>query len=430
MHLLRLNRQGFAKCQVDSRPALRCTVRCATATASHQADDADVETAVRGGWDPEGLLGPPTAISTNHFERRQRQKQAAAGAMPGAIQLTTTQLSPSATDGQPAPPPTSSAAALPQTQPKSQPVTATRIATLGSQERQQIGIAQQNFVPLKLDFPGLHMLHSDPPIFLVENFFTPEQCNSLICEADASGALEASKIGAGNASVSGGNNTYNSRRTSRSLLVEDSIRVKYPAISEAIDALQAKAMTLFDNGATGSWGRPGRMPNPGQYCFESPQVACYERGQHFLAHEDAFPVETAASNGFNRHATLLLYLNDVPQGGATHFDKLGLSVQPRQGTALLFFPSFADGTPDARSLHTAQDAVDTKWVSQQWVARGFVPRRAAAAAAAARVPTPLPGPKVKRIEVDLDKLGAGSPSTEKKRKGKKQGDGRKSGFGK
>jgi hypothetical protein len=36
-------------------------------------------------------------------------------------------------------------------------------------------------------------------------------------------------------------------------------------------------------------------------------------GQHFLAHEDAFPPLLAASNGFQRHATLLLYLNDVPQ---------------------------------------------------------------------------------------------------------------------
>jgi hypothetical protein len=39
----------------------------------------------------------------------------------------------------------------------------------------------------------------------------------------------------------------------------------------------------------------------------------YEAGQHFLAHEDAFPPELAAGNGFQRHATLLLYLNDVQQ---------------------------------------------------------------------------------------------------------------------
>jgi hypothetical protein len=36
------------------------------------------------------------------------------------------------------------------------------------------------------------------------------------------------------------------------------------------------------------------------------------------------------------------------QGGATHFDHLGISVQPKQGMALLFFPSYANGTADPR----------------------------------------------------------------------------------
>jgi hypothetical protein len=28
-----------------------------------------------------------------------------------------------------------------------------------------------------------------------------------------------------------------------------------------------------------SWGRPGRLPSPGQLCYESPQVARYDQGQ-------------------------------------------------------------------------------------------------------------------------------------------------------
>lgn len=35
----------------------------------------------------------------------------------------------------------------------------------------------------------------------------------------------------------------------------------------------------------GEWTRPGRLPPPGQFCFESLQVACYQPGQHFLQHE-------------------------------------------------------------------------------------------------------------------------------------------------
>lgn len=56
----------------------------------------------------------------------------------------------------------------------------------------------------------------------------------------------------------------------------------------------------------------------------------------------------ARQNKFNRHATLLVYLNDCQEGGATCFDQLGLAVRPQRGTALLFFPSFANGSPDAR----------------------------------------------------------------------------------
>jgi len=41
----------------------------------------------------------------------------------------------------------------------------------------------------------------------------------------------------------------------------------------------------------------------------------YTTGQHFLAHEDGFPPLLATANGFQRHATLLLYLNDVQQVG-------------------------------------------------------------------------------------------------------------------
>lgn len=214
-----------------------------------------------------------------------------------------------------------------------------------------------------------------------------------------------------------------------------------------------------------------RPQEPLQRCSTIRPTACTS-----LAHrsQDGFPAGLARSNGFQRHATLLVYLNStqearsqclathdcgcrvrwcivvatdcfgpstntiqlglVPstsihvQGGATRFDMLNLAVQPQKGKALLFFPAFADGTSDPRSvcgwcvlsasvacqrtspggsavpalpvgtrccsiasancalphllpapaplrrsLHTAEDAAEgnTKWVTQQWVARGL-----------------------------------------------------------
>ena len=66
--------------------------------------------------------------------------------------------------------------------------------------------------------------------------------------------------------------------------------------------------------------------------------------------QDAFPPNFVRDNRFQRQATLLVYLNDVATGGMTHFDCLGLSIQPQCGKALLFFPAFADGTPDPRYM--------------------------------------------------------------------------------
>lgn len=49
--------------------------------------------------------------------------------------------------------------------------------------------------------------------------------------------------------------------------------------------------------------------------------------------------------------TVLVYLNDVAQGGATSFPNLNLQIQPKQGMALVFFPATLDGLLDRRALH-------------------------------------------------------------------------------
>ncbi len=64
---------------------------------------------------------------------------------------------------------------------------------------------------------------------------------------------------------------------------------------------------------------------------------------------------------------MLVYLNDVPRGGATAFPNLNIEVQPRRGMALVFFPSTLDGLLDKMALHAALPAVDVKYVSQVWI---------------------------------------------------------------
>ncbi|GKY92131.1 hypothetical protein MPSEU_000184500 [Mayamaea pseudoterrestris] len=92
--------------------------------------------------------------------------------------------------------------------------------------------------------------------------------------------------------------------------------------------------------------------------MEEPQIVRYETGQEFSWHYDEVP-STLLNNGGQRLATLLVYLNTLPEhaGGGTVFRDLRdangetLCVQPIQGTALLFFPADANGRPDDRTLH-------------------------------------------------------------------------------
>lgn len=74
-----------------------------------------------------------------------------------------------------------------------------------------------------------------------------------------------------------------------------------------------------------------------------------------------------ASNGGQRVTTVLVYLNDVHQGGETSFPVLHLSIKPQRGMALVFFPATVDGLLDKMALHAAQPAIDVKYVSQVWI---------------------------------------------------------------
>eukprot|EP00889_Picochlorum_renovo_P002639 jgi/Picre1/29669/NNA_005052.t1 len=154
--------------------------------------------------------------------------------------------------------------------------------------------------------------------------------------------------------TSGAKQNDSNRRTSSSVLIDDQLQEEFPRIGSFAEEIQQNAFEILQGNSLGQWGRSGKQPLFQQYCFEALQAAEYQQGQHFLEHEDAFPVS----------------------GGETTFSHLNISVKPRGGSALIFFPSFSDGTPDHRTLHIATDAEDVKWVTQQWISRGFNSRLA------------------------------------------------------
>ena len=331
-----------------ARPSLRCS-----SSSSPDAPEAPVA------WDPEGILTLSTPAQGGHFARRARER---------AASVSSTTASPSS--HRPPPP-------GPQIRPLPGPPCPQGILATEKTQYDKKALAAalaEKYMPVDLSFPGLRIHHLDPPVFSVDAFFTPEECAQMREAALSTGRMVESKVGAGNAnSDDRGGAAASLRRTSTSVLVDDALLAAHPALVASTADLQARGKRLLGGGTEQgkAWGPAGKLPSPLQYCYEGLQVTQYHAGQYFMEHEDGFPLPLARQNGFNRHATLLVYLNEVADGGATRFEYLDLSVSPAEGRALLFFPCFSDGSPDGRTLHTATTAVDWKIVTQQWVARGF-----------------------------------------------------------
>jgi hypothetical protein len=104
-------------------------------------------------------------------------------------------------------------------------------------------------------------------------------------------------------------------------------------------------------------------------CFEAPVVTRYRTGAVFTMHNDASPTLGSewAELGGQRVVTSIFYLNSCSVGGATSFDRLGIAVQPRQGSALVFFPADKSTLEaDERTRHESTPAVEEKWIIQMF----------------------------------------------------------------
>lgn len=107
---------------------------------------------------------------------------------------------------------------------------------------------------------------------------------------------------------------------------------------------------------------------------ESLQVLNYHPGGQYEAHLDYFQSNTAygaevVKRAGNRVTTILIYLNDVEEGGSTGFPKHGLKFRPIKGSAL-YFESFngEQGAFDRHSLHSGDPVTKgEKWVATRWV---------------------------------------------------------------
>ena len=92
-------------------------------------------------------------------------------------------------------------------------------------------------------------------------------------------------------------------------------------------------------------------------------VLRYARSEEYRPHIDALP---GVAN--QRIWTVLLYLNQGYDGGATQFDLAEVEFRGSEGDALVFRNVDDDGRPDPRTRHAGLPVTGgTKWLATRWI---------------------------------------------------------------
>ena len=101
------------------------------------------------------------------------------------------------------------------------------------------------------------------------------------------------------------------------------------------------------------------------------QVGNYPIGGHYSPHFDY--LQNSAGPIGDRIATVLLYLNDVEQGGATVFPELKVRVEATKGAGLFWFNIHKNETENPLTLHGGCPVIrGEKWVSNKVFAYHFL----------------------------------------------------------
>mmetsp|Transcript_21047 Transcript_21047/g.31193 ORF Transcript_21047/g.31193 Transcript_21047/m.31193 type:complete len:336 (-) Transcript_21047:306-1313(-) len=187
-----------------------------------------------------------------------------------------------------------------------------------------------------------------PWMIMFDSFATPEECERLVKLGAVEGYERSSDVGEEKFDGSF-EKKVNKGRTSTNAWCQ----------KECYEDSLAK--TVIDR-ITKVTGIPERNS-------EYLQLLKYEATQYYQVHNDYIPHQEKRQTG-NRLLTLYVYLNDVEEGGETHFPKMNKTVTPKQGRAVLW-PSVLDEDPskeDKRTVHTALPVLKgTKYGANAWI---------------------------------------------------------------
>ena len=175
----------------------------------------------------------------------------------------------------------------------------------------------------------------EPMIIVLDGVLTNEECDQLV--HISRDRLQRSKIG--------NTHTTSDLRTSTGSFLEEN---ESPWISNLEQRISSLMNIPIQNA-------------------EPLHVLNYQPGQEYKPHLDYFSSPDVINN---RISTLILYLNDVEEGGETFFPHLHFSVLPKKGRAVYFEYFYKDDLLNQLTLHAGKPVIQgEKWVATQWMRR-------------------------------------------------------------
>lgn len=175
---------------------------------------------------------------------------------------------------------------------------------------------------------------SETPIYIIDNFMTPEECVAVI---ESVSELTPSTL------------THYSEdtefRTSSTGYFSDPPIGIHKKIEDRLHTLV------------------------GIKTSEISQIQKYTIGQQFKAHTDAFEEE---DDGFfrehrQRNWTVMVYLSTVEEGGETKFVNLDVQVEPKIGRAVAWCSLKNNGEIDQDTMHQGNPVISgTKYIITKW----------------------------------------------------------------
>jgi len=221
----------------------------------------------------------------------------------------------------------------------------------------------------------LTVLSCAPRVYEIQNFMSDVEVDHIL-ELAGTMSLHESRVGDSEVNLALGDGieeklSRSSTRTSKNAWVSRET-------SPIIDVVYRRAADLLHiDEALLRYRSPDEYPNLGSSLSiaEQLQLVHYEPGQEYTAHHDfGYPLITDRYQP-SRFATLLLYLNEVTEGGETSFPRWvnaetsnELKVKPAKGKAVLFYGFLPDGNLDDLSQHAALPVIKgEKWLTNLWV---------------------------------------------------------------